>query len=124
MGKARLLSYVRKRTVTIIVIQGVSMHPGDKDVFVSVIIVIADGDPDVKSAPGEPGFFRDVRKRAISVVMEEPIPIFWRSFLQTGYVGTVCEKNVQIAVVIVIKDCNAASHRFRHVLLRCLATIE
>src|SRR5260221_10123888 len=100
------------------------MHAGYKDVFVSVIVVVADGHAGVVTSAGQASFFGNVGKRAIAVVTEEPVPIFWRSFFQTGDVCAIGEKNVRVAVIVVVEDRNASGHRFRCVLLRRLATIE
>src|SRR2546427_11767335 len=46
-GKPCLLGDVGKRSVTVVVVKRVSVHSGNKNVLVSVVIKIADGDPSV-----------------------------------------------------------------------------
>ena len=56
--------------------------------------------------------------------MEEPVAIFWTSFLwnaaDRGRVierGTVDDKDVQAPVVVVVEKCDTGTHRFDEVFL-------
>ena len=107
---------VGERAVAIVVVERVAVDAGDKDVFVPVVIVIADGDTDIVSGSSEASLFGDVGKRAISVVAEEPVPIFGRRLLQSDDVRPIGEKNVEVAVMVVVENSDASGHGFRCVL--------
>src|ERR1019366_3956413 len=124
VGESRLFSDISKSPVTVVVVEGVSIHAADKDVLVSVVVVVSDGHAGIVPSPGEPSLFRHIRKRAVSVVMEEPVPVFRRSLLQAGYVRTVGEKDIQVSVIVIIEYGNTASHGFRRMFLRSFAAVQ
>ena len=110
--------------VAVVVIQRVAIDAGDKDVFISVVVVIADGDADVVAGSGQAGFFGDVGEVALAVVFEEAVVVLRRILLQSLDVGAVGEEDVELAVVVVVEDSHAAGHGFGRVALGRLIAVE
>ena len=100
------------------------MHAGYKDVFISVVVVVSDGNTRVIACSRKSRLLCDVGKRAVTVVVKEPVPVFRRCLVQRSDVCSIREEDVEIAVVIVVEDGHAPGHGFRGVLLRSLTTIE
>src|SRR4029077_747495 len=121
--KPSLLSNVSERAVSVVVIERVSVYATYEDIFVSVIVVVADGDPGVVADACEPCLFGDVCERAVSVIVEQPVPVLRRSLLEGGDVSAVRKENVEIAVIVVIEDGDAAGHGLRRVALGSLVAI-
>ena len=115
---------VGEGSVAVVVIERVAINAGHEDVFVPVIVVVADGDADVVSGSGEARFFCHVSEVSVAVVFEEAIGIFRGIFFQRFYVGAVAEEDVKFAVVVVVEDRHAACHGFGRVALRSFAAVQ
>src|SRR5271157_1129167 len=102
----------------------VRVNAADEEIQMPVVVVIANGDAVREAGAGKPRFLGNVPKIPFAIVFEEPIRIFGRSFDQGMNVSPIREKNVEMAVVVVIKQANAARHRFRSVPLQRFAAIE
>src|SRR5271163_3082669 len=70
LRESSFLGDVREGAVAIVVVERVAMDAAVKDIFVAVVIVIADGDADVVARSSKPGLFGYVGERAVSVVSE------------------------------------------------------
>ena len=105
-------------------VQPVSMNAADEDIFVAIVIVIADRDPVVEAHARQTGLDGDILEVTLAVVFEEPVGVFGRVFLQRLYVGSVGEEDIQIAVVVVVENRYAAGHGFRRMALGRLATLQ
>src|ERR1700730_16446643 len=100
------------------------MNAADKDVFIAVVVIVADSDADVVASSSEPALLGNVGKRAVAVVSKEAIRVFGGCLVQRDDVRAVGEKNIQISVVVVVKDGHAAGHGFRRMLLKAFGAIE
>ena len=89
---------------------------GDEDVVKAVVVVVAHGNAESEHGNRQPRFARDVGECAVAVVVVE---------LQRGRAGvrvpgkiiSVDQKDVGIAVVVVIDEGAARPHGFRQPLL-------
>src|SRR5205814_10036263 len=95
---------------------------GEVNVVPTVVIVIADGHAHAVHLNVEPGMRRDVGERSVAVVVVE---------LHGGALGFVAGKilaiyqqDVGIAVIVVVNEGAARSHRFQQVLLSNSARVE
>src|ERR1700691_571822 len=68
LGQARFSGYVGERSIAVVVIEGVAMNSGNKNVVKAVVVVIADGHADVISGARESGLFGHIGKRTVAVV--------------------------------------------------------
>ena len=100
------------------------MNAANEQVQMAVVVVIADGDAVREAGAGKPRFLGNVPEIPSAIVFEEPIRILGRSFDQGMNVSPIREKNVEMTVVVVIKQANPAGHRLRSVTLRRFAAIE
>ena len=100
------------------------MHARDKNVFIAVVVVVADRDAHVVAGAREPGLFGYVGEVAVAVVLEEAVGIFRGSLLERLDVRSVGEENVELAVVVVIEDRDAARHSFWRVAFGRLTAVE
>src|SRR5437667_12873223 len=87
-----------------------------KQVVKTIIIVIAGGDSHSPAHVGETGLVGHVGKSPIAVVAIKSAASFTRGLHQI-HCQRVNEKDIRIAVVIVVKKRNSATHRLIDVLL-------
>jgi hypothetical protein len=123
-SEAGLRRDVGEGSIAVVVVQRAVMHAADEDVFVTVVIVIANRDARVVTRAGQTRRFGHVREMAVAIVAEQAIEILRRGLLQAANVGAVGEEDIQLAVVVVIEDRDAARHGLRRVPLRRFATVE
>jgi hypothetical protein len=102
----------------------VRVNAANEQVQMAVVVVIADGDAVREAGARKSRSLGNVPEISFAIVFEEPIRVFGRSFDQGMNVSPIREKNVEVAVVVVIKQANAARHRFRSVPLPRFAAIE
>src|SRR5271157_4486661 len=100
------------------------MHAAHEDVFVTVVIVIADRDGVVEAYTRETGLFGDIFEVAFPVVFEEAVGVLCGGLFQRPNIGSVGEENIQIAVVVIVEDRYPTGHGFRRMALRRLTTVE
>ena len=105
-------------------IQGVSVDAGYKNVFVAVVIVVADGHSDVITRTGEPGFFGYVLEVAVAIVFKETIRVLRGTLAKGLDVGAVGEENIQLAIIVVVKNGDPAGHGLGRVTLRSFVGFE
>src|SRR5215469_7631397 len=67
------LGDIPKGPVAVVAVQTVLPKIGTKNVLESIVVVIADADPRRPSYVPQSGLFRDVGKRAITIVLVESI---------------------------------------------------
>ena len=109
-------------------VERVTAKAGYVDIFEAVVVVVAHGHPHIVVVlrhPGEAGLFRDIGKRAIGILMIEPIPelavgLVRQLVIRHGIVdlGAIREEDIEAAVVVVIEESYAAAHGFYQVLVR------
>jgi hypothetical protein len=58
------------------------MHAANEDILSAVVVIIADGNPDIESRSSEASLGGDIREVALAVVLEKPIGELRRGFLQ------------------------------------------
>ena len=80
------------------------MNASHEDIFVTVVVVIADGYSVVETYPREASLFSGVFEVAFSIVFEEPVGIPRGSLFQRPDIGAIGEENIQIAVVVIVEN--------------------
>src|SRR5947209_9851982 len=100
------------------------MHAREKDVLVPVIVVIADRHSGVVPGPSQPRLLGHIDKVPLAVVLKQPVGIFWGILRKSFDIGAIGKKNIQLAVVVVIEDGNAASHSLGRMMLRSFIRIQ
>src|SRR6185437_7376980 len=122
--EAGLLRYIGKCAISVVVIEGVAVDAGDKDIRLPVVVVVPDGHPDVESGAFQPGSFRHVGKYAVAIVAVETIPILRVIFFQGCEGSAVRKEDIGPSVSVVIEYGNATGHGFRGVTCGTFVTIE
>ena len=99
----RLRRNIGESSVAVVVVQRVAIHARHKNIFVSVIVVVADGDADVVTGSRQPGLLGYVSEMSVAVILKQAVGIFRGGFLERLDVGSVGEENIELAVVVVIE---------------------
>src|SRR6185312_11133887 len=63
-------------SISIIVIKRVAVYTGYKNVFVTIVVIISDGNAGVVTSSSQASFLGDVGEMPVPVVLEEPVGIF------------------------------------------------
>ena len=109
-------------------VEDISTVAGDQQILEPVVVVISYGDAHAVTGLRIPRNARlpgHIAERAIAVLMEQAIPVFFVALVRAsaGWHGieqpsSIREKEVQATVVVVIEKRHAATHRFNQVFLR------
>ena len=100
------------------------MYAGDEEVFVAVVVVIADRHANVIAGPGQSGFLGHVGEGSVAIVPKQPIGVLRRSFFKVGNVRAVGKKNIQVPVVVIVKYGNAPGHGLGGMFLECFRIVQ
>ena len=100
------------------------MDAGNKDIGMAVVVVIPDGDSDVKPGAFHTSLFRDVGKDAVAVVPVEAIPVFGVGLFSGCEGRAVGEEDVGAAIPVVVEDSDTAGHGFRGVAGWTFVTVQ
>ena len=104
-------------------VQNVFAEVGDEEIFVAVVVVVADADALAPAGVADSGFRGDVDKSSVAIILEK-----MRSGLlpcgKTFQARAVHEKNVEPAVVVVIVEGDAAAGRFEQIFVFVFAAEE
>ena len=122
--EASFLRHIGEGAVAIVVIERVAVNAGDKDIRMSIVVVIPDGDANIESCSLQPGLLCYVREHAVAVVAEEAVGVLRRGFLERCDIGAVGEEDIGTAIAVVVEDRDAASHGFRDVFGGALTAVE
>jgi hypothetical protein len=122
--KAGLLRYISECAISVVVIEGVTVHARDKDIRLPVVVVVSDGHPYVESGALQSSLFRHVGKYAVAIVAVETIPILRVIFFQGCEGSAIREEDVGPSIPIEIEYGNATGHGFRGVTCGTFVTIE
>jgi hypothetical protein len=125
------LGHIRKGAVAVVVVKMIAAIPSHVQVFVTVIVIVADGHAHVIAGTGQSRLLGNVYKGSVRVLMVEPIPVCsarlpryrarCRRVAQRGAAG---KENVQPPIIVVVKQRSPRAHGLDQVLLRsvvCLA---
>src|SRR5882672_4612746 len=85
-------------------------------IFKPVVIVVTDCDSHTKSNIAYPSLVCYIREAVIAIIMIESAPGFLMRFGEIHSQG-IYKVNVQVAIVVVIKQGNTTAHRFCDVFL-------
>src|SRR5260370_33508174 len=72
-GDAGLISHIRERAVTVVVIKNIASITRDIDINPAIAVVIADGDTHAERTTCHSGFVGDISERAVMIVMVKRI---------------------------------------------------
>src|ERR1039458_9382767 len=81
--------YVGECAVSVVVIERVFVHARDKDIFVPVIIVVANGNAHVIATAGEARLFRNVGEMSFAVIFEKTVRVFRGGLPERVDIGSV-----------------------------------
>ena len=112
---------VAESAVSVIVVQGVLAPVGDEQVFVPVVVVIADRNTRRPARAHEPRPLSHIRECAVSIVVIQAVRGTPRSFPEAC---PAKQQNVQPTVVIVIEKRAPAAHRLDDVVLVAYAAVN
>src|SRR6202035_4026463 len=87
----------------VIVIKAILSVVGDVQIFPAIIIVITGADSLAPSRRNQTGFFGDIRKSAVMIVVIKMVGgslTRWKSFQR----GSVHDENIRPSVIVIIKD--------------------
>ena len=113
-----LRGHVGEGAISIVVVERVVVQTGDKQIRMTVVVVVGDGDAVVIAGSGQSGSIGNIGEGALPIVAEEAIPVFARVFPQGGDVCPIGEEDVGAAVAVVVEDRDTACHALGSVLAR------
>src|ERR1700691_6235912 len=116
--------YVAEGSVPVVVIERVPINPGDKNVFVAVIVVVADRYADVEACSRETRLFCHVREVSMPVIFEKAVVVLRGVFAKRAQIRPVGEENVELAVVVVVEQGDASGHGFWRMALGRFIAVE
>ena len=88
----------------------------DEQIVVAIVVVVADATPLPPSGTSQMGLFRDISERAVAVVVKQ-ITDGSLILLRLLEAGSIHQKNVEPAIVVIIEQRHAATHLLQEVLL-------
>ena len=92
-------------------------HIYDVDVGPTVIVIVSDRHTHSIADASDTSLFGHIRKCPVMVVVVQAIPIFWALLLKRRNRSAVYQEDIQIAVIVVIRQAHAGDHRFRLILV-------
>ena len=98
------------------------MDADDKQVFMTVVVVIADSDAHSVTSPGKAGLDGDVAECAIAIVLVETIPELRAGLGERGQSRAIYAEDIRPAVPVKIDDAQSARQRL-HLILAALGII-
>src|ERR1700722_667780 len=107
-SQTRLLSNVAKCSVTVVVVEKITVHTGDKNVFVAVVVVVAYGGAHAVASSREPSLGGYIGETSIAIIAVEAIGICCTFLLQRRQGGAIGAKEIRPAVAVKIDDREAA----------------
>ena len=106
LAKTGFLRDVGEGAVAVVAIQHVLSIVGDEQIVEAVVVEVADGDRRRPAGLRQASLVRDIRERAVAVVLVEPVRRpRWRPL----EAGAVEDEEILPAVVVVIDECGAAA---------------
>ena len=113
--QSRFLRHIGERAVAIVVKQMALPVSGDKKIVIAIIVIVAHRHAHPEEFDVEPRLVRHIGECAVMIVM---IELRRRVFLLVpGPVHSVNQENVRPAVVVVIDEGHARSHRLGKIFL-------
>src|SRR5271170_7048131 len=119
------LSYIRKGSVPIVVVEVIAAIGRYIKVFIAFVVVVADGYPHAVARALKAGLFRNVFKVSIGFLMVETVPILRASLLRNCALRrgifegrAIDEEEVEPPIVVIIKKRDARTHRLNKIFLR------
>src|SRR5579864_1872171 len=116
--------HIGEGAVAIVVVERVAVDASDENIFVAVVVVIADRNAGVVARAGQSGLCGDVGEVTLAVVFEEAVVVLGRIFLERLQVRAVSEEDVELAVVVVIENGYASGHGFRGIVLGAFVAVK
>ena len=102
---------VLESAVAQIVVEDVSVHAGDENVRVAVIVEVRDGNGHGIAASRQSGAVGHIGEMTIAVVLEQSVVKLRLAFVQGRRGGAVGEEDVHAPVAIEVERSHAAGHQ-------------
>ena len=115
-GHASLLGHVGKRAVAVIVVKNVAAKVGDEEIVKAVVVVVADATGLSPAGTSQAGLFGDIGEGAVTIVVKQitgGIAVPNRRIKA----GSVHQKNIEPAVVVIVEQRHPATHLLEQKLL-------
>jgi len=97
---------------------------GNEYVGMAIVVVISDGNSDVKPSALQASLFSDIGKDAVAVVPVETIPVLGVGLFAGGQGSAIGKEDVGAPVAVVVEDSDSAGHSFRGVAGWTFVTFE
>src|SRR5439155_22906478 len=116
-GDTRFGTHVGKRAVVVVVVKsGRMVIGGYQQVGPAIIVIVANGSPHREHIGGDSRFFRDIGKRAVSIVPVKSAVQRFRWLIKVTRT-IVDQVNVHPAIVVIVEKGAAGAQCFREVAL-------
>src|SRR5208282_3866362 len=112
--QAGLFGYLGECPVAVVAIEFILPVEGAKEIFPTVVIVIAHTNSRGPARELQAGLFCDVRKRAITIIFVQAVGGTWR---RSRHRRATEQKNVHPAVIVVVEKSAATANGFEDVVL-------
>src|SRR5580704_2414120 len=119
---ACLFAYVRESAVAVVVIEDVFSVVRDVEIFIAVIVVIADANALAPSGVSQACFLSDVSESSVMIIMIEMACVSF-SGRRRVKAGAIDDENVGPAVVVVVENGDPGSRGFNDVFF-CVHAAE
>src|SRR5664279_3310662 len=100
------------------------MNSANKDVLVTVVVIVSDGDAIVETRARQSGPPGNILEVTVAIVLEEPIGVLRRALFQSRDVSSVGEIDIEVAIVVVVEQGYSAGHGFGGMTLRRLRAVQ
>ena len=99
-------SHIRKGPVTVVMVKNAFLEAGDKDVLVTVTVIVPDRHSHGEDVGRDSGLLRNVRESSVTIVAIESMVMRSLRVVEDRVAG-VHQQQVHATVSVVIKDGNA-----------------
>src|SRR5277367_3214710 len=122
--------HISKGAVAIIAVKLISAVRGYIQVFVPIVIVIADSNTHPIPNTLKTSLLRHIFKCAVGFLVIEPVPILGPGLLRNCSLGrriaersTVHQEQVEASIVVVVEECYPRAHCLNQILLRSMRSL-
>src|ERR1019366_8958524 len=124
-AQAARFSNIDKGSLAGVFEQAILADAGNKDVGITVVVVVSDGNPHAVHLDVEPGAAGHVGKCSVAIVAIEPerAGLRLKAALMSGPIGAVHQKNVLPAVAVVVEEGTTGAERFGQQLAAVSAVV-
>src|SRR5579864_2061139 len=108
--QASLLRDVGERAISVVVVKGVSVNSCNKNVGMSIVVVIPDGDSNVKPGALQSSLFRYVGEDTVAIVTVKAIPVLGVVLFPGCEGSAVGKEDVGSSIPVVVENSDSPGH--------------